>query len=450
MTEKVTTVQAVPAAADRLGPVPEQFRHSLGSIGRGQLIGQWPVQACLGFLIIVLMPLLIYFGGDLNAALEPRQSINTTAGTLGSLAIALFLFRRFSAFPGIGVASHVLPAVCAGFALALAAFFGLRLDYSRVLFGMSFASAVVLFFFFSAYARQRGIHRFYIVPSESTARLPHYGHAEWITLRAPRLPADPDAVLIADLRADLSNEWERLIAQAALAGRPVYHVKQVEESITGRVTIEHLSENSFGSLVPNLSYRRLKRAIDLLAALLLVPVLAIPIAVVAVLIRLESPGPAFFRQTRRGYRGEPFEIVKFRTMTHRAPGHIEDLRGAITTDNDKRITRIGRFLRRTRIDELPQIWNIIKGEMSWIGPRPEAMQLSEWYEAELPFYSYRHIVRPGLTGWAQVNQGHVAELESVQEKLQYDFFYIKNFSAWLDLIIAARTVHIVLSGFGAK
>jgi lipopolysaccharide/colanic/teichoic acid biosynthesis glycosyltransferase len=450
MADNLSMFPSVTGGADHNVSVPEQFRHSLGSMGRGRLVGQWPVQALACVVLVALMPLLIYFGGDLDAALEPVQSINTTAGTLGALAIALYLFRRFSAFPGIGVASHVLPAVCAGFGLVLAIFFGLRLDYSRVLFGMSFASAALLFFVFSAYARHRAAHRFYIVPSESTARLPHYGHAEWITLRSPELPDDPDAVLIADLRADLSHDWERLIAQAALAGRPVYHVKQVEESITGRVTIDHLSENSFGSLVPNLSYRKLKRTIDLVAALLLIPILVVPIAAIAVMIRLESPGPAFFRQRRRGYRGVTFEIVKFRTMTHRPHDEADALRGAITLDNDKRITRIGRFLRRTRIDELPQIWNILKGEMSWIGPRPEAMKLSEWYEAELPFYSYRHIVRPGLTGWAQVNQGHVAELASVQQKLQYDFFYIKNFSAWLDLIIAARTVYIVLSGAGAK
>jgi lipopolysaccharide/colanic/teichoic acid biosynthesis glycosyltransferase len=138
-------------------------------------------------------------------------------------------------------------------------------------------------------------------------------------------------------------------------------------------------------------------------------------------------------------------------MVHRAAAQSGDDRSeAITRDGDDRITRIGRFLRRTRIDELPQIWNILRGEMSWIGPRPEAMALSEWYEAELPFYIYRHIVRPGISGWAQVNQGHVSDLESVFEKLHYDFYYIKNFSAWLDLLILARTIATVVTGMGAR
>ncbi len=118
--------------------------------------------------------------------------------------------------------------------------------------------------------------------------------------------------------------------------------------------------------------------------------------------------------------------------------------------NDERITRLGRLLRHSRIDELPQIINILKGEMSWIGPRPEASILAEWYEGELPFYSYRHVVRPGITGWAQVNQGHVVEVGDVHEKLQYDFYYIKNFSLWFDVSIVLLTVKTILTGSGAK
>ena len=122
----------------------------------------------------------------------------------------------------------------------------------------------------------------------------------------------------------------------------------------------------------------------------------------------------------------------------------------MTQDNDVRITRIGGVLRQTRIDELPQIFNVLKGQMSWIGPRPEAEVLSRWYEDNIPFYRYRHIVRPGITGWAQVNQGHVAELEDVTSKLHYDFYYIKNFSPWIDMLIVVRTAWTMLTGFGAR
>jgi lipopolysaccharide/colanic/teichoic acid biosynthesis glycosyltransferase len=122
----------------------------------------------------------------------------------------------------------------------------------------------------------------------------------------------------------------------------------------------------------------------------------------------------------------------------------------MTGERDVRITRLGAFLRRARLDELPQLWNILNGEMSFIGPRPEAQILSSWYTSEIPFYRYRHVVRPGISGWAQVNQGHVAEVDDVHLKLQYDFFYIKYFSPWLDVLILFRTVKTMLTGWGAR
>jgi lipopolysaccharide/colanic/teichoic acid biosynthesis glycosyltransferase len=133
------------------------------------------------------------------------------------------------------------------------------------------------------------------------------------------------------------------------------------------------------------------------------------------------------------------------------PGGESRIRESLATgDGDPRITKVGKVLRRFRIDELPQIFNILKGEMSWIGPRPEAAVLSTWYTSELPFYRYRHVVKPGISGWAQVNQGHVAEIDEVHRKLQYDFYYIKYFSPWLDAVILFRTIKIMLTGYGAK
>jgi lipopolysaccharide/colanic/teichoic acid biosynthesis glycosyltransferase len=170
----------------------------------------------------------------------------------------------------------------------------------------------------------------------------------------------------------------------------------------------------------------------------------------AMAVRLDSPGPAFFRQRRMGYRGFDFTMLKFRTMRVEDAEDEDPRLAAITGAEDLRVTRVGRFLRRYRLDELPQVINVLKGEMSWIGPRPEAIPLSRWYEAELPFYRYRHIVRPGITGWAQLKQGHVAQVDEVLEKLHYDFYYIKNFSFWLDLLIVAGTLRVILSGHGAR
>jgi lipopolysaccharide/colanic/teichoic acid biosynthesis glycosyltransferase len=186
-----------------------------------------------------------------------------------------------------------------------------------------------------------------------------------------------------------------------------------------------------------------------LAAIVLV--LLFPfLLLISILISLESPGPALFRQQRVGFQGKVFTIYKFRSMRMASVNAVDDRERAMTLDHDPRVTRIGRLLRRTRIDELPQVLNILRGEMSWVGPRPEALALSQWYEEKLPFYHYRHIIRPGITGWAQVNQGHVAHVDDVKRKLQYDFYYIKNLSPWMDIVIYLQTLKTLLNGFGAK
>ncbi|MEP5937636.1 MAG: sugar transferase [Erythrobacter sp.] len=258
--------------------------------------------------------------------------------------------------------------------------------------------------------------------------------------------------IVADLHHDHSPEWERLLAAAALKGIPVYHYRLIEEALTGEVRINHLRENDLGSLIPNTAYRTAKRVFDVAMVVVFSPFLLIGGILIAAIIKLDSKGNVFFFQERIGYRGEEFRMVKFRTMRDRDVADTTDARrdDAITQDGDQRITRIGGFLRKTRMDELPQAWNVLIGDMSWIGPRPEALELSKWYAGEIPFYAYRHIVRPGITGWAQVNQGHVADLDSIQQKLRFDFFYVKNLSLWLDILIGLKTVRVIIGGMGAK
>jgi lipopolysaccharide/colanic/teichoic acid biosynthesis glycosyltransferase len=439
---------ARPRKAPRRAPPTNNVMHS---VTPARFLARLRYQLLFGVLVTVILPVLIVHRDKLEVAWTDPPSIGGGIGAVVAFLIALYLFRRVMSLPGVGIVGHVLPALAAGYGIVFAIILGARVDYSRLIFSLSFIAAGLFLFVVGTYLRHRKGQRFYLVPSPAMSAMLAIPNVDWIMLREPKLPADTAPVLIADLRAEMGDEWERLIATTALAGHPVYHLKQVQESITGRVEIEHLSENQFGSLLPNHSYRKIKGLLDIALALLLLPLLILPLAVVALLIKFGSAGPAFFRQRRRGYRGKTFTVVKFRTMVHRPEEENGEARGdAITRDDDERITRIGRFLRRTRIDELPQIWNILRGEMSWIGPRPEALALSEWYESELPFYTYRHIVRPGISGWAQVQQGHVADLESVFEKLHYDFYYIKNFSAWLDLLILAKTLRTVLSGFGAK
>jgi lipopolysaccharide/colanic/teichoic acid biosynthesis glycosyltransferase len=273
----------------------------------------------------------------------------------------------------------------------------------------------------------------------------------WCVLLSPQDDVSALHAITVDLRANISEEWERKLAQFALNNLPVYHSKHLLESLTGKVELEHLSENNFGSLSPLRAYMSVKHVFDALAALVGLVLLVPVFLAIAIVIRLDSPGPVLFRQMRIGYQGRPFKVFKFRTMTHKPNLDAEDmLDAAKTKTDDQRVTKSGVFLRQSRLDELPQLLNVLKGEMTLIGPRPEADVLSLWYEKKIPFYPYRHIVRPGITGWAQVNQGHVAEVEEVKSKLHFDFYYIKHFSPWIDLLIIVRTIKTVLTGFGAK
>ena len=419
-------------------------------VGNMRWISSLRVQLLVEILLGVMVPLALRYGVHTSYDQHPSAPA-TLILTISSVVSAMLLSRRIGGFPGARTFIYVMPTFSIAFGLAILTALVLRLDYNRTVligsFTMSVAGAYAL-----AYLSARGaVRRFYVVPGGRTSTLYDVDGAEWLPLAEPIVPSGRNVMIVADLHHDLESEWERMLARAAIGGIPVYHVKQIRELLTGRVQIEHLSENSFGSLLPNLAYRKVKRLIDLGGCALVLPFLVIAMALIAICIRLDSPGPVFFRQQRMGYRGRPFTMIKFRSMTVRsAPAETDARVDAITQPEDDRITRVGRFMRRTRLDELPQILNILAGEMSWIGPRPEAMDLSIWYEAEIPFYSYRHIVRPGITGWAQVNQGHVADLAEINMKLQYDFFYVKNFSAWLDVLITMRTVVVMLNGFGSK
>ena len=167
------------------------------------------------------------------------------------------------------------------------------------------------------------------------------------------------------------------------------------------------------------------------------------IAVAAAAIWIEDRGPIFFRQTRIGKNRVPFKILKLRSMSTRAEEGPK-----YTQQADPRVTRVGNFLRASRIDELPQVWNVLKGEMSLIGPRAEWDRLVEEYEREIPCYHFRHLVKPGITGWAQVNYPYGANLEDTRRKLEFDLYYIRHFSFLLDASIVLKTVHVMLFGKG--
>lgn len=408
------------------------------------------LQLPCGLLFMVGVSFLLHMAFNPDA-LDTENFRFTIAAAAAAHGVGYFAYRRFDVFPGMTAVGAILPTFLLSYGAALLVVLLLRFEYSRAQLVISFLATVSWYLVLDLVGRRLRPYRLAIVPGGDADGLYGMPGVSWSILDAP-LPTPPQVEgVVVDLRTDLSPAWERFIAHCALCGTPVYHVKQVLESLTGRVRIEHLSENTLGSLNPNQVFVGVKQAIDWVGALVLMVVLSPLLLLAAIAIRLDSPGPALFRQARMGYRGRIFRVYKFRTMRESPCLDDEDEKQrAMTRVADARITRIGTFLRRTRIDELPQILNILRGEMSWIGPRPEALPLSRWYEAELPFYHYRHIVRPGITGWAQVNQGHVTALNDALEKLHYDFYYIKNFSPWLDFIIVMRTLTIVVTGFGAR
>lgn len=189
-----------------------------------------------------------------------------------------------------------------------------------------------------------------------------------------------------------------------------------------------------------------KRVFDITASLLLLILAAPIIAIFAVLVKLDSRGPAFYRQPRVGLYGEPFDVIKLRSMRTDA-----EVGGAqFAQENDPRITRLGRFIRKVRIDELPQTWSVLMGEMSFVGPRPERPQFVAELEEQLPFYAERHMVKPGITGWAQINYPYGANLEDSRHKLEFDLYYAKNYTPFLDLLILLQTLRVVLWHEGAR
>jgi sugar transferase (PEP-CTERM system associated) len=261
------------------------------------------------------------------------------------------------------------------------------------------------------------------------------------------LSVDRVVVSLADARGKLSMDK---LLQMRMAGVSFVQLPSVYEEYTGKIAVDNLRpswlvfSDGFGKVKDT---RGMKRMVDLAGASVTF-LLALPLMVLAAAtIKVSSAGPVLYRQARVGLNGRVFTIVKFRSM--RADAEAET--GAVwsTPGRDSRVTAVGGFLRRSRIDELPQLWNVIRGDMSLVGPRPERPEFVEGLTASIPFYGLRHAVRPGLTGWAQVRYPYGASVEDAMEKLQYDLFYIKNRSTALDLYIMFETLKTVVTRSGS-
>jgi exopolysaccharide biosynthesis polyprenyl glycosylphosphotransferase len=280
-----------------------------------------------------------------------------------------------------------------------------------------------------------------------------------------------DLVVVA-VTHEKSQQLINTLTKISWTGTEVVDMPGFYEFLAGRLPIDHLSDIwlLFSGLNKNKLYcRHLKRLMDLVVAGILLIGTAPLLALIALAVKWDSRGPVFYRQERLGYEGHPFQLIKFRTMVENAEANGPQF----TTENDHRITRVGQILRKFRLDELPQLINVIRGEMSIVGPRPEREmfiqdfreQLPAWrpgrratdppgkiialgHREKIPYYSHRLLVKPGITGWAQVMYPYASSLEQTKEKLEFDLFYVKNIGFFLDMAILLKTVRTVLFGRG--
>lgn len=399
-----------------------------------------------GALLAVCLPAIERWNWDFWEGLDAVRT-NTLAGAFVAFLLTGMVLQRFLRYPGASPVAYMIPTVTTLYGLLVGVFFFLRLPYSRQVLFESYMVALLFCWLTYFIGRRYRTPKYALLPFGNYQALTQHANVQWRLLDKPDLGAVRYDAVVADLwDENLTGEWTRFLARCALVHIPVYHIKQVSESLTGRVKIDHLHENQLGSLLPSSIYVFIKRGMDIITALIAIPILSPLMLVTAVFIKLESPGPVMFLQNRVGKGNKDFCIYKFRSMCKDS----EKAGAQFAQDGDMRVTRVGKVIRKLRIDELPQFFNVLKGDMSLIGPRPEQRTFVDQFEREIPFYMYRHIVRPRISGWAQVVHGYAADADDTRVKIEHDFYYIKHFSLWLDVLIVFKTIKTILTGFGAR
>ena len=256
-------------------------------------------------------------------------------------------------------------------------------------------------------------------------------------------------VIVKDIKSPDFKKYLKRIFDLKINGLKIMTYEEFNEDIQKKIDINQINEewllesNGF-DILNNEMQKNIKRGMDLILALILMVILSPLALITAIIIKFESKGPVIFKQTRIGENMKPFRVYKFRSMRL----HDPNKHSKYTLNNDTRVTKFGKFMRKTRIDELPQLWNILKGTMSFIGPRPEWDILAKDYAKQINYYNLRHLIKPGITGWAQVMFPYGESLDDAKKKLEYDLYYLKHQDLILDVLIVAKTAKAVLFGKG--
>lgn len=401
----------------------------------------------VGVLFLLFIPSFFVLGFQYWEELFwSETALNSTLSNIIAFSFVSIIFRRFENFPQKNPLEFILPIALSIFALLISVLLILRLNYSIKIIIFGFLLTTILLAI-QHFIISRALNMtLFIVPLGEALSFQDTRHYTFKKLTNSSSIFENIDGVVADMHSNiLTPDWQKFLSICALKGIPVYNSMQLKEALTGKVNVSHLIANNFGDLSPSPFYLALKRLIDLTFLILIAPIVIPLMILIAIWIVSDNPGMVFFVQTRIGLGGKRFNLVKFRSMFIGSHGsyYTED-------EEDPRITRVGKIIRKYRLDELPQFWNVIKGDMSLIGPRPESLELAKKYEKKVPFFSYRHVLRPGISGWAQVMQGYTSSLNDARDKLAYDFYYIKHFSLWLDLLVCYKTIKTIFTGFGSR
>ncbi|PMK74316.1 hypothetical protein BCT94_10305 [Vibrio breoganii] len=316
----------------------------------------------------------------------------------------------------------------------------LRIEYSR----SSLLIGFILSFIWIASQRYFATRRMKVnLHSFSNINIEEFGAQSYFTLTpctSTTKVINIEHGVVCNFHEPLSKVDEEVLANCSLNDIPIYHSELLKERLNKKIQLENIEPNNLKLFSNSRIYQKVKRSVDIALILIFSPLLMVISSVVAVAIKLNNPRePIFFKQERCGVQGLKFQMYKFRTMHS-----TEESTANFATNLDHRIDSLGAFVRKARLDELPQFWNVLRGDMAIIGPRPEQPYFAKQFQSQIPLYGYRHSVKPGITGWAQIEQGYTDSTDGTKEKVAFDLYYIKNLSAQLDIYIVLKTIKIML------
>ena len=429
----------------------------MGQIGEhvAPTLGRWPQLVSFAGALELAMIAVGVYGSDALQSLRFAAARLLVAISLG----VLFLSALFFLLPALSLwRSNLLYAM--GFAALF--LFALRVLLGKALGSHAFKRRVVVLGAGPRAARVKALARepgsgFVVVGfvgmNDGPQEIPEAINRDAIYNLADHVVLLNASEVVVALEERRNGMPMKDLVRIKTTGVHVNEISTFLERETGRVDLASVNPSwlifsdgfSSGRRISSIA----KRLFDVAASAVLLALTAPIILIAAILVKLESRGPAFYRQLRVGQFGEEFSIVKLRSMRQDAEA---DGKAVFARADDDRVTRIGRVIRKIRIDELPQTWSVLKGEMSFVGPRPERRTFVEDLEQALPYYAERHMVKPGITGWAQINYPYGANLEDSRHKLEYDLYYAKNYTPFLDLLILLQTARVVLwpSASGAR